>query len=79
MRYYVRLMQKGDIARVAEIDHESFSNMWPPPNYRQELENRLAHYVVACDIAQKVENEMTDPGEIQVTLLRELRCIEYAK
>ncbi|MCK5225859.1 MAG: ribonuclease Y [Planctomycetes bacterium] len=34
---------------------------------------------VARDIANKIENEMTYPGEIQVTLLRELRCIEYAK
>ncbi len=34
---------------------------------------------VARDIANKVENEMTYPGEIQVTLLREVRCIEYAK
>ena len=68
MRYYVRLMQKGDIARVAEIDHESFSNMWPPPNYRQELENRLAHYVVACDIAPKVEQgeEHTSSGRSTV-------------
>jgi ribonuclease Y len=34
---------------------------------------------VARDIAKKVEDEMTYPGEIQITLLRELRCIEYAK
>ena len=34
---------------------------------------------VARDIATKVEQEMTYPGEIQVTLLREVRCIEYAK
>jgi ribonuclease Y len=34
---------------------------------------------VARDIANKVEQEMTYPGEIQVTLLREVRCIEYAK
>ncbi len=34
---------------------------------------------VARDIALKVEQEMTYPGEIQVTLLREVRCIEYAK
>jgi ribonuclease Y len=34
---------------------------------------------MARDIAKKVEAEMTYPGEIQVTLLRELRCIEYAK
>jgi len=34
---------------------------------------------VARDIATKVEQDMTYPGEIQVTLLREVRCIEYAK
>ncbi len=34
---------------------------------------------IARDIAKKVENEMTYPGEIQVTLLREVRCIEYAR
>ena len=34
---------------------------------------------VAREIATKVEDEMTYPGEIQVTLLREVRCVEYAK
>jgi len=34
---------------------------------------------IARDIANMVESEMTYPGEIQVTLLREVRCIEYAK
>ena len=34
---------------------------------------------VARDIAKKVEGEMTYPGEIQVTLLREVRCVEYAR
>ncbi|MHC4457461.1 MAG: ribonuclease Y [Planctomycetota bacterium] len=34
---------------------------------------------IARDIAKRVEDEMTYPGEIQVTLLREVRCIEYAK
>ncbi len=33
----------------------------------------------ARDIAKKVESEMTYPGEIQVTLLREVRCVEYAR
>lgn len=48
---YVRLMGKGDIPQVTEIDHEAFPTLWPPPNYRRELENRLAHYLVACDDA----------------------------
>jgi ribonuclease Y len=34
---------------------------------------------IARDIAKKIEAEMTYPGEIQVTLLREVRCIEYAR
>jgi len=34
---------------------------------------------IARDIAKKVESEMTYPGEIQVTLLREVRCVEYAR
>jgi len=33
----------------------------------------------ARDIAKKIEEEMTYPGEIKVTLLRELRCVEYAR
>ena len=49
MSYYVRLMQRGDIAQVIEIDREAFPNMWPPANYEREMKNRLAHYVVACD------------------------------
>ena len=36
-------------------------------------------YKVARDIASKIESEMAYPGEIQVTLLREVRCVEYAK
>jgi ribonuclease Y len=34
---------------------------------------------LARDIAQKVEQEMTYPGEIKVTLIRELRSVEYAR
>lgn len=38
-----------------------------------------AAWKIARDIAAKVENEMTYPGEVKVTLLRELRCVEYAR
>lgn len=49
MTYLVRPMEKGDLAQVNEIDREAFPNQWPPPNYRQELQNRLAHYLIAID------------------------------
>ena len=34
---------------------------------------------VARDIAKKIEEEMTYPGEVKVTLLREVRAVEYAR
>ncbi len=33
----------------------------------------------ARDIAKKIEDELTYPGEIKVTLLREVRCVEYPR
>ncbi len=34
---------------------------------------------VARDIAKRVEDEMTYPGEVRVTVLREVRTVEYAR
>jgi ribosomal-protein-alanine N-acetyltransferase len=42
-------MVKEDTEQVNEIDHEAFPSQWPPANYRQELQNKIAHYLVACD------------------------------
>ena len=41
-------MQKEDVAQVTAIDREAFPTLWPPVNYQHELQNKLAHYVVAC-------------------------------
>ena len=49
------MMRREDLAQIAEIDREAFPTQWPPANYRRELENRLAHYIVACDESRKVE------------------------
>ncbi len=35
--------------------------------------------VIARDIAKRVSEEMTFPGEIKVTVLREMRTVEYAR
>ena len=50
----VRLMRKEDIAQVTEIDHEAFPTLWSPVNYQHELQNRLAHYIVAYDEEETV-------------------------
>jgi ribonuclease Y len=34
---------------------------------------------VARDIAKKIESEMQYPGEIKVTVMREVRSVEYAR
>lgn len=34
---------------------------------------------IARDVAKKIESDMTYPGEIKVTLLREVRAVEYAR
>jgi ribosomal-protein-alanine N-acetyltransferase len=53
----IRLMTKTDIPQVSAIDREAFPTMWPPVNFASELNNRLAHYVVACDGFQKPESQ----------------------
>jgi ribosomal-protein-alanine N-acetyltransferase len=46
---YVRMMCQEDVDQVTEIDREAFPTQWPSSNYKRELRNRLAHYIVACD------------------------------
>lgn len=52
----IRPMVKKDIPQVTEIDREAFPTMWPPVNFNHELNNRLAHYVVASDKDKVAEN-----------------------
>ncbi|GAG93995.1 unnamed protein product, partial [marine sediment metagenome] len=56
-------MRREDIAQVTEIDREAFPTLWPPVNYERELENRLAHYIVACD-----EEERVEESEVEASL-----------
>lgn len=49
MPYLIRPMRKEDIPQISEIDREAFPNQWPPPNYRHELQNQIARYIVACE------------------------------
>jgi ribonuclease Y len=36
-------------------------------------------YVLCKKIAEKIENNMTYPGQIRVTVIREKRAVGYAK
>jgi ribonuclease Y len=38
-----------------------------------------AAFVMARDIAKRIEGEMEYPGQIKVTVIRETRAVEYAR
>ena len=42
-------MRLEDVPQVTEIDREAFPTQWPPVSYKRELNNKLAHYLVAYD------------------------------
>ena len=44
----------------------------------ENVDDRLSAKI-ARDIAKRVEEEMQYPGEVKVTLIREVRCVEYAR
>jgi len=44
----------------------------------ENVDDRLSAKV-ARDIARRVEDEMEYPGEVKVTVVREVRCVEYAR
>jgi len=61
LTYSIRPMVKEDLEQVNEIDREAFPSQWPPANYRQELQNKIAHYIIACDDSKTVETPAVSP------------------
>jgi [ribosomal protein S18]-alanine N-acetyltransferase len=49
LTYSIRRMVKEDLEQVNAIDREAFPTQWPPANYRHELQNKIAHYIVMSD------------------------------
>ena len=39
----------------------------------------LPHAILGMKIAQKIQTEMTYPGQVKVTVIREKRAVNYAK
>ena len=39
----------------------------------------IAAQVIARDIAKQVEEELQYPGQIKITVVREIRAVEFAK
>ncbi len=56
MPFRVRPMRLDDTDQVTAIDREAFPAQWPPADYRHELRNQLAHYIIAHDDERQAEN-----------------------
>ena len=81
-RYIKRLEQLEQIARGMKGVKEAYAiqagrevRVIVDP---ERVEDGQCH-VVARDIAREVSEQMTFPGEIRVTVMREMRTVEYAK
>jgi [ribosomal protein S18]-alanine N-acetyltransferase len=62
LTYKIRYMTKDDLPQVVEIDKEAFPTQWPPTNYKNELQNNLARYIVVFEERETVEilNKLPD-------------------
>ncbi len=81
MADYVRRMRIEDIGDVTEIDREAFPTEWPPPNFKRELENRLAHYLVSCQADGLIKETAEDnpPEKMLERLLSSARRLFSAR
>jgi len=81
-RYVKRLQKLEEIATSFEGVQQAYAIqagrevrvLVDASNVDDRLTAKIAH-----DIARRVEDEMEYPGEVKVTLVREVRCVEYAR
>jgi ribonuclease Y len=50
-----------------------------PPPVKPEHVDDIQAQVIARDVAKQVEQELTYPGQIRVTVVRESRATEFAR
>jgi ribosomal-protein-alanine N-acetyltransferase len=67
LTYSIHPLEKEDLDQVNAIDREAFPTQWPPPNYKQELQNKIAHYIVATD-----DSRLLDPVKTTQSIVRRL-------
>ncbi|HEX4054983.1 MAG TPA: ribonuclease Y [Tepidisphaeraceae bacterium] len=81
-RYVKRLRELEDLAMTFEGVRQAYA-IQAGREVRVIVDARLIDdresAKIARDIAQKIETELNYPGEIKVTLIREVRSVEYAR
>ena len=61
MPFLVRPMSFADIPQMEEIEREAFPTVWPPTSFPREMDNRLARYLVVCDVVEAAPNPVESP------------------
>ena len=76
-----RCVVVDDVYDPSLFCHDTGLNGWQPARAVVDSESVDDHNAAktAYDIAKKIEQEMTYPGEVKVTLIRELRAVEFAR
>ena len=81
-RYVKRLQELEDLAMTFEGVRQAYA-IQAGREVRVIVDAKLIDdrisAKIARDIAQKIEHELNYPGEIKVTLIREVRSVEYAR
>jgi len=81
-RYVKRLQELEDLAMTFEGVRQAYA-IQAGREVRVIVDAKLVDDGIATkicrDIAKKIEDEMNYPGEIKVTLIREVRAVEYAR
>jgi ribonuclease Y len=81
-RYVKRLQDLEDLAMTFEGVRQSYA-IQAGREVRVIVDARLiddrSSAKLARDIAKKIEQDLTYPGEVKVTVLREVRTVEYAR
>ena len=84
-------MMESYVRRLEELERITNSFKGVEKSYAvqagREVRIMVQHEIVSDDeasrmareIARKIETEMTSPGQIKVTVIREMRSVDYAK
>jgi len=79
MTLYIRGMIRRDIPQLIRLDHEAFPTEWPPTNFVRELENKLAHYIVADESPLTTSDLFVNAPAKKLNLLDRLKQLFTGK
>jgi ribonuclease Y len=81
-RYVTRLRELEDLATSFEGVRQAYA-IQAGREVRVIVDAKLVDDKISAklarDIAKKIESDMTYPGEVKVTVMREVRTVEYAR